>query len=69
MSEAKRRLAAMIRAELAGLDWRISNGGKHLHLHIRDTMIAAIPCSSSENSRTWLRLRRDVRRYRRGGKS
>jgi hypothetical protein len=62
MRDARHRLPAMIRAKLDGLDWRLSNGGKHLV--IGDRMIAAIPCSASENSKTWLRVRGAIRKHR-----
>jgi hypothetical protein len=66
MSDARHRLPKLVLAELAGLAWRIEPGGRHPRLRIDGRLVAAIPCSASEYSKTWIRVRSTIRRYRKG---
>jgi hypothetical protein len=64
MSDPRRHLPPMIRAELEGCAWQLANGGKHTHLKIDGKMVAALPRGRVPDCRTWLRVRAAVRRHR-----
>jgi hypothetical protein len=69
MTDHRHRLPARLRAELAGCDWSLENGAKHMQLHVNGVMVAALPRGRLKESRTWLRVQRDVRRHREGLRS
>jgi hypothetical protein len=66
MNGPRLRLPKLILAELEGTRWRLGDGGKHFRLFVDDRVIAAIPCSVSERSKTWLRVRAAIRKFRNG---
>jgi hypothetical protein len=66
VSDPRRHLPARIRAELQGLDWEVTNGGRHAHLRVGGKLLAVLPHGRISDNSAWLETRSLIRRYRRG---